>query len=356
MTPKDASLNPTREDLERQWKRMEAAMAYWAKPASPLIGQTPKEVVWTKGKAKLYRYQAAGQRKHATPILMIYALINRPYILDLTPGNSLIEHLVNEGYDVFLLDWGRFDEEDQQLRLDDLVMDYIARAVKKTLKISGSDALTLFGYCMGGTMALMYAGSHPEAPLKNLVCLTTPVDFEDAGLFTRWMNADTFDVDRVVDTLGNVPPEFIRSGSMLLKPLQSFMGTYVQLWDKLSDEEFVKTWVLLDHWVNDGIQFPGEAYRQWVKELYQNNRLIKGEMRLRDREVKLSNIECPVLCAIASLDHIVSKSQAAVVLEHVASSDRELYETATGHVGIVGTAAARDNFYPKLVDWLATRS
>jgi len=356
MTAQDTSLQQTRKDLERQWKRMEAAMAYWAKPASPLIGQTPKEVVWTKGKAKLYRYQSGGKRKHATPILMIYALINRPYILDLTPGNSLIEYLVGEGYDVFMLDWGKFDEEDQQLRIDDLVVDYVARAVKKTLKVSGADSVTLFGYCMGGTMALMYAGSQPEAPIKNLVALTTPVDFADAGLFTRWMNADAFDVDRVVDTLGNVPPEFIRHGAKLLKPLQNFMGTYVQLWDKLSDEEFVKSWLLLDHWINDGIQFPGEAYRQWVKDLYQNNRLLKGEMRIREREVKLSNITCPVLCATASLDHIVQKEQATVLLDHVASPDKEVYEAVAGHVGIVAVAAARDNFYPKLADWLSTRS
>lgn len=350
------TLDKNRQELERAWKRQQAVFAHAMHPKVPQVGQTPKDVVWTKNKAKLYRYHAVGERKHATPILMIYALINRPYILDLAPGNSMVEFLVNEGYDVFLLDWGKFDEEDQQLRLDDLVVDYIGRAVKQTLKVSGADSLTLFGYCMGGTMALMYAGSHPEAPIKNLVALTTPVDFADAGLFTRWMNADAFDVDRVVDSLGNVPPEFIRHGAKLLKPLQNFMGTYVQLWDKLSDEEFVKTWVLLDHWVNDGIQFPGEAYRQWVKELYQSNKLIKGELRLRDREVKLENITCPVLVAIASLDHIVQKEQATCLMDQVRSADREVYETVTGHVGIVGTSAARSNFYPKLASWLEPRS
>ena len=278
LTPLETIVDQIRKDLDTHKQRAEAAVGYLMKPMRPLIGQTPKEVVWTKNKAKLYRYRGRGERRYKTPIFMLYALINKPYILDLTPGNSLIEHLVDEGYDVFLLDWGVFGEEDRELRLEDLVMDYIARAAKQVLKVSGAPDFTLFGYCMGGTMALMYAGSHPEAPIKNLVCLTTPVDFQEAGLFTRWLNPNDFDVDRVVGTLGNVPSQFIRQGAKLLKPLHNYVSTYVQLVDRLHDEAFVKSWALLDHWVEDGIPFPGAAYRQWVKDLYQDNLLIQDKL------------------------------------------------------------------------------
>lgn len=356
MTTPHVTIDHAREEMETNWKRMEASINYWLKPESPVIGQTPKEVVWTKNKAKLYRYHGQAERRHATPILLVYALINRPYILDLTPGNSVVEHLVNQGYDVFLLDWGKFDEEDQTLTLDDLVCDYIHRAAKKVLKVSGQDSFTLFGYCMGGTMALMYAGSHPEVPIKNLVLLTAPVDFADAGLFTRWMNEKDFNVDSLVDGLGNVPPDFIRTGSKLLKPMQNFWGTYVQLWDKLHDPDFVKGWVLLDHWVNDGIPFPGEAYRQWVKKLYQGNQLVKGELWLRDRRVDLGSVKASLLVAVAEHDHIVQRSQATAVSSLVESTDTEVYLARAGHVGIVTSSSAKKHFYAKLVDWLSTRS
>ncbi|MNX79099.1 Poly-beta-hydroxybutyrate polymerase [compost metagenome] len=356
MSSHTESTEQAKEAFERALKRTEAAMAYAKRPLAPMVGQTPKDVVWTKNKAKLYRYHAKGERKHATPILFVYALINRPYILDLAPSNSMVEFLVGEGYDVFLLDWGIPGEEDAGLRFDDYVLDYIPRAVKQVLKHSGAKDFSLIGYCMGGTMATMYAALHPEAPLRNLVLMATPIDFSEAGLFSNWLDPKHYDVDRVVDTYKLVPADFIEFGSKLLKPIQNYMSPYVTLMDRLDDEQFVQGWLVMNHWINDGIPFAGEAFRQWIKELYQQNKLVKGEMRLGGRTVDLSNIRCSLLSVVAELDHIVQVCQSTPLLSRVSSDDAEQLAIKAGHVGLVAGRSAKQKFFPKLDAWLAARS
>ncbi len=298
--------------------------------ASPPVGMSPRDLVWSKNKARLYRYQAPDGIRHRTPLLLIYALINKPYILDLTPGNSLIESLAADGYDVFLLDWGIPGEEDAALGYDDYVFEYLPRAVRQVLKRSGADRFTLFGYCMGGTIAAMYAATHPGPALANLVLLTTPIDFAEAGLYSAWLDPDHFDVDRVAGTLKLVPPEMLDLGAKLLKPLQNYVGPYVRLLEKIEDDEFVKGWQVMHHWVNDGVPFPGEAYRQWIRKFYQENRLIKGELELRGMPVRLENIRCAILNAYAELDHIVPPAMAIPLLDHVGSAERRAREHQFG--------------------------
>lgn len=345
-----------RRELEKTLKQTEAIAKYATKPQTPRVGLSPKRTIWSKNKARLYRYDATTEVKHATPILLVYALINRPYILDLAPGNSLVEFLVGEGYDVYMLDWGTPGEEDAGLRLEDYVLDYIPRAVKQVLKASGAESFTLLGYCMGGTMSLLYAAAHPEAPIKNMVLLTTPVDFKDAGLYSAWLDPEHFNVDRVVDVMKLVPVEMLDAGAKLLKPIQNYVGPYVALADRLHDESFVEGWLAMNHWVNDGIPFAGETYRQWVKEFYQGNKLIKGELVLGGKPVKLENIRCSVLNVTGDLDHIVSPCQSGPLLDAVGSEDKEHLALKAGHVGVVAGRAAKKNFFPKLDAWLAQRS
>lgn len=346
----------TRAEMERHWQRMEAAASYVKSPQTAQVGQTPKEVVWTKNKAKLYRYHATTERRHAVPILLVYALINRPYILDLTPGNSLVEFLLGEGYDVFLLDWGVPGPEDAELSFDNYVLEYIPRAAKQVLKASGAKEFSIVGYCMGGTMSVMYAALHPEAPLRNLVLMATPVEFSQAGLFTSWLNPDHFNVDRLVDTLGNVSPNLIDAGSKMLKPLQNYVAPYVTLYDRLDDENFVEGWQVMNHWVNDGIPFAGATYRQWIKELYQQNKLIKGEFKLGGRTVDLKNIACSVLSVVAEQDHIALPCQSEPLMDRISSSDRESLTVKAGHVGLVAGRSAKNRFFPHLSQWLGKRS
>lgn len=349
-------LDTFRTALERQWKRTEAAVNFAIKPSVPALGQTPKQVVWSKNKARLYRYHGEVAPTHAVPLLLVYALINKPYILDLTPGNSLVEYLVNQGYDVYMLDWGVPGEEDAGLTIEDYVLDYIPRAVKAVLKTSGQDKFSLLGYCQGGTLSACYAAAHPEAPLENLVLLTTPVDFADCGLYTSWLDPKHFNVDRITSVFPLIPSEMLQMGSKLLKPLQNYYGPYMTLFDRLDDPEFVEGWQVMDAWVNDGVPFAGAAYRQWVREFYQGNKLIKGELRLGGKPVKLSAIKANLLNVHAELDHIVTPNQALPCIEQVSSKDKTQLAVKAGHVGVVAGRSARKNFFPQLDGWLASRS
>lgn len=352
----DAIFGAWTRAAERTGKRMEAAVGYALQPPSTPVGCSPKTVVWRKNKAKLYRYEATAPRKHAVPMLLIYALINKPYIMDLTPGNSLVEDMVSRGYDVYMLDWGIPGEEDAGMRLEDYILDYIPRAVQAVLATSGAKELSIVGYCMGGTLSTCYAALHPEAPIKNLVLMTTPIDFRNAGLFEHWLDAKGFNVDRVVETYPLVPPEFLNAGSKGLKPLQNYFGPMQTLADKLDDPKFVKQWQAMDKWVNDGLPFPGATYRQWIKLFYQENHLFNGTLTLGGRPVLLSNIRANLLNVYAELDHIVPICQATPILDLVSSPDKQSLPVKAGHVGVVAGRSAKQVFFPALDAWLAERS
>jgi poly[(R)-3-hydroxyalkanoate] polymerase subunit PhaC len=321
-------------------------------------GRTPKELVWAKNKARLYRYEPAAEKKYPVPILMVYALINRPYVLDLLPGNSLIEYLVGEGFDVYLLDWGIPGDEDQDLSFEDYVLDYIRPAAKKVLGTSRAEEYTLFGYCMGGTMAAMYAALFPDKPLKNLVLLTTPIDFapEKVGLLGLWTDEKYVDPDLLVESFQNIPSGLIDDVMQMLKPVNNYVGTYATMWEYILEEKPMETWKAINKWVRDGVPFPGAAFKQWVKDFYQQNKLVKGELHLRGRKVALSNITCPVLNIAGKQDHICTLPQAEPTTDLVSSEDKELFAIDAGHVGLLAGRGAKKDLWPKLNGWLETHS
>jgi polyhydroxyalkanoate synthase len=321
-------------------------------------GQTPKEVVWTKNKARLYRYEPSAEKKFPVPILMVYALINRPYILDLLPGNSLVEYLVDQGFDVYLLDWGVTGDEDWDLSFDDYILDYIRPATKRVMWASRSEEYTLFGYCMGGTMSAMYASLFPNESLKNLVMLTTPIDFapEKTGLLGIWTDEKHLDLDLLVDSVGNVSSELIENAMQMLKPVTNYVGAHAKMWECILDEKPIDTWEAMNKWVSDGTPFPGVAFKQWIKEFYQQNKLVKGEIRLRGRRVDLSNIACPLLNIAAKQDHICPLPQTESTADLVSSEDTEFVVLDAGHVGLLTGRSARKDLWPKISSWLETRS
>lgn len=276
--------------------------------------------------------------------------------MDLAPGNSLIEYLVEQGYDVFLLDWGEFGYEDKDLGFDDIVFDYVAKAVKKVKKITGSSEISLLGYCMGGTITSIYSALHPSAQIRNIIFMATPIDFSDAGLFTKWLDERYFPIDKLVDTLGLIPAELIDLGNKLLKPITNFYGPSMSLIDKAHDEKFVTRWRLMNTWVSDGTPFPGEAYRQWIKEFYQQNNLMKGELYLRGRKVELGQIKANILNVIAKQDHIALPCQSHAVVDVVGSKDVTTAVVNAGHISLVFGRSATRETYPTIHRWLNERS
>ena len=320
-------------------------------------GQTPKEIVWSKNKARLYHYQPLAEKKYPVPILFIYALVNRPYCLDLMPGNSFIEYLVGEGFDVYMLDWGIPGPEDRDMSFEDYVLDYIPRAVRKVLRNSHVEELTVFGYCMGGLMSVMYASLFPEG-LKNLILLATPVDFapEKSELYGLWLNEKNHDPDVIVNTYGNLPTDLAYAGTALLNPVTNYVGSQVTMWELILREKPMNSWMAMNKWANDPIPMPGGAYKQWIKDFFQHNRLVKGEMTLRGRRVDLSNIKVPVLNIAGKKDHLVFLSQVEPAMDLIGSEDKDLFVLDAGHVGLLTGRGAKKGMWPKVKDWLEPRS
>ncbi len=317
-------------------------------------GQTPREVVWTKNKARLYRYEPEREKRHPVPVLLVYALILRPYVLDLIPGNSLIEYLVGEGFDVYLLDWGVPGDEDRDLSFEHYVLDYLPRVTRKVLRASGSEKLTLFGYCQGGTISAMYASLFPAGPLKNLVLLATPVRFSsEAGLFQPFTSERFFDPHPVVEAFGNVPAtDLFGTGRRVLGRAADRPAAA----PRLAREAFTDSFLAASEWVDDGVPFPGEAFRSWILDFYQRNRLAEKELELRGRRVDLRNVGCPVLSIAGKEDLICPLPQAEGAMDLVASEDKEFLALDAGHVGLMAGPIAKRKLWPDLTYWLARRS
>jgi polyhydroxyalkanoate synthase subunit PhaC len=324
------------------------------------VAQTPKQVIWTLNKAKLYRYipVVPAEQRHKVPLLLVFALMNRPYILDLRPGNSFIEYMVKQGYDVYLLDWGAPGPEDKEMKFDDYVLDYLPRAMRKLKAVSGSEELSMLGWCIGAILSTIYAALRPDDGLKNLLLLTAPLDFTDkqAGGFVRWVNDQYFDPDKIIDAFGNVPGELIDYGAKALKPVENYIGSYLTLWDNLDDPRIVQSWHAMNTWVTELIPMAGATYRQLIQELYRENRLIQGKLIIRGEQVDLSRIRANLLNVIALADHISPPCQSESIMTKVSSQDQLLLKVKGGHIGMMAGSGAMKFTWPHIDEWLAARS
>lgn len=344
------------EEMARQAKRVANAIEMGLRPSVPQVGQTPRDLIYRKGKARLYRYRPATEAVHHVPLLMVPNLgISRPYIFDLQPGNSFIEYMVKQGFDFYLLDWGIFGEEDNGLTVDHCVVGILPIMVKKLLQASKASAVSLLGYCMGGPLSACYVALHPESPVRNLVNMAGPIDFEHAGLFSTWLDKRRLDVNKLVETFGGVPADLIRVGFKLLKPTAD-LSTYTNLWWNLWNDRYVRSFKALNTWANEYMPIPGCFFKQWVGEFYQGNRLIKGELDLGGRRVDLSTIDCSVLAVGAETDYIAPPACVKALVDVVAGRDKEYLELRGGHISLIAGRQASKVAWPAVSGWLSPRS
>lgn len=323
--------------------------------ASAEVGQTPKRVVWKRGPARLYRYVPRATTVRPVPLLLVHSLVSRSYILDLIPGNSFIEHLVDQGFDVYLTDWGVPTSLDANRTLEDYVLDFLPKMVATVQQESGSEAVSMLGYCMGGLLALMYAAMHPDSPVRNLISLATPVDFDQMGLQALW--GRHFNPDRLVDVYGNVPAEVIRSSFRMLKPASEVSPVrYLSLWQKADDDNYIAQYRAFDRWTQEHIPFPGAAFRQTARELVQKNGLVRGTLTLDGHPVDLGAIRQSFLGIAAEGDHIVPLASTTPQQHLVGSEDRRFITLPGGHVGLAAGRNARKSLWPRVVEWLEPRS
>ncbi|GIW19092.1 MAG: poly-beta-hydroxybutyrate polymerase [Tepidiforma sp.] len=351
----DASLEArVRMEVERAIQRSIKGLEYIS-TGDPAVGLTPKDVIHSRGTLKLYHYRPQSDEVYRVPVMLVMSLVSKPYILDLAPGQSLVEFLVKRGFDVYMIDWGVPRPEDARLRLEDYVLDFIPDCVERVLEDSGEREISLVGYCMGGQLSTMYAALHTGGPLKNLACFTTPVDSDGMVLFKRWLDPRYFDVDRVVDTLGNVPPELIYASFDMLKPAQR-VAKNIQLWDNLWNDDFVRSYRLFERWAADQIPFPGECFRQFTKQFMWENRMVRNELEVGGRRVDLGAIRVPFLHVVAEHDHIVPYDSARPLVPLIGSEDKREVMLKGGHVSLVAGGNAIYRLWPQLESWLAERS
>lgn len=319
------------------------------------IGQSPREVVWTHRGTTLYRYRSS-RREHAVPILLVFALINRPEIFDLREGSSFVEFLLAEGFDVFLVDWGVPDEEDSEMGLSEFICDELHWAVRETLRACGEEELTLLGWCIGGTLCAIYCALHPAGAVRNAVLLTTPIDPSDS-LYARWVGNDEFDVDLIADHYLVVPGAGIDLANKLMKPVTNYTTTYRRLFQSiLEGSDPRKSYQPMAKWVADNPPFPSRAYREWITWMYKESRLVDGRLRLRGERVDLARIEQNLLVVTAGADHIAPREGTVPLLDLVASEDVTYFDRPGGHIGLMAGSKAKHEVWPDLAGWLGERS
>jgi polyhydroxyalkanoate synthase len=323
------------------------------------VGLTPRKKIWQLNKAKLYFYESSKppEERYPVPVFLVYALINKPFIFDLAPGRSFIEYVLAEGLDVYLLDWGVPGQEDKNTLFDDYVTEYLSRAVRKMLRFSGAEAFSMLGYCVGATLAAVYAALYSEMPLRNLILLTAPIDFsyQPEGSMAVWLEEGRLDLDSI-NQMGNVPGELIALWAKMLKPLENFLGSYVTLFKQIGDPAAVRGWQAINRWVEDVIPFSGSAFHQFVTEYLRGNELVRGKHEVKGQIVDLSRIDANLLNVVAKYDHLVSQSQSESIMDWVSSEDKELRVIPSTHVGLMASRRARYKLWPDLVAWLCERS
>ena len=319
------------------------------------VGLTPKEVLYERGTLRLYHYLPQADELYRVPILLVMATTNKAYVFDLAPGQSMVEYLLKEGFDVYVIDWEPPLPEERGLSLADYTQDFIPTCVQMVIDDSGEPDVSIVGYCMGGVLSLIYAASHTDGPLKNLVCLTTPVNWAEMGLTRIWSDEKHFDVDRLVDTLGVIPQDFVQASFEMLRPAQK-SASQIRVWEKMWDDEFVKSYRAFDRWGNETLPLAGEYFRDTTKELMWANKLYKGDLVVNGKTAKLSDIKVPIMAAMAEHDHIVAYDASKPLMDLVGSEDKEEIVLKGGHVSLIAGPNAVRRMWPKLAEWLGERS
>ncbi len=314
---------------------------------------TPYEVVASRGPMRVLYFAPQGSKRHATPILFSYSLINRWYILDFMPGRSLIEYLTGEGHPCYVIDWGVANSLDRHKSWGDYALRYLGLAVKTACRREGVEQLHLYGYCMGGTLALTYAALRP-ARVRSFVAMAVPVDFHDEGLLSHWTREEVFDVDAVVEAYGNVPTWLMESGFRSMAPLNN-LTKWRDLWKMRKREGFIPLWRAMERWSSDNVPFPGELYRQYVRDTYQKNRFVAGEMYVDGERLDLGDLTAPLLLVTAKNDHIVPETSATALMAVVGSEEKSHFAFPTGHIGLSTSSKAVRRFWPEISAWLVTQ-
>lgn len=333
------------------------------KDADIQIGTTEKELVFQQDKVSLYRYKALAKQTVKIPVIVVYGLIGRYTMADLQEDRSLIRNMLNTGVDMYVVDWGSPSRADRWLTLDDYVSGYLHECIKHIKAEHGIDQVNILGICEGGVFSICYSALHPEN-IKNLMTSITPVDFHGDkrddrlahGYINLWTrNLEGKDIDLMVDAYGNMPGELMGMVFQLMTPIKSLTKYNIDLMDIAKDEKKLTNFLRMEKWLADRPDHPGEAAKQWFKDLYQDNKLIKNTLDLDGNIVDLTHITMPVLNIFALNDHIIPPECSKALKDYVGTEDYTDLALPGGHVGVFVSGKSQGILGKGIFDWLKQR-
>jgi polyhydroxyalkanoate synthase len=313
-------------------------------------GQTEYEIIKETNLFRLLHYKSNKERVYKYPLIIVYALINRSYILDLQPNKSWIKNILDQGINVYLIDWKSPGKFDKYTTIDDYVNQFIYECVELVKSIENIDKVSLQGYCMGATMSLIYTTLY-QKNVKNLITVAPVVDTDKDKTVIKNM-AQNMDIDKILSHYENFPYELLYSLYASLKPFKQGVSKYLNLFDNLKDDCFVQNFLRVEKWLYDTPVIAGETFRQWIKDIYQNNLFSKNKLVVGENRINLSNIKVPLLNIVADQDHLVSPDCSISLNKLVSSTDTNLMRFSTGHVGLIASGYSQNVVLPKIGNWI----
>ncbi len=342
--------------IEKKAKQSIGGSKLLVEPPLVEVGMSECEVVLRKDRMRVLHYKGGPKKKAPVPVLLIYALINRPYILDLQPDRSVVQSLLKKGLDVYMIDWGKPAHGDRFLGLEDYVMSYVDDAVEFITKSTKQSKISLLGYCIGGYLASAYASIHPER-VRNLAVMAAPLDFDiNEGMLHLWTKQEYFNPEKVVDAFGNAPAQFLNIGFVLLDPLGNTLLKYQNLIENLDNRQFVEMFLRMERWLSDGIPVTGAFYIDLIRDGYQKNLFMKNQLKLNGYRADLDNLRMPLLAIVAEKDHIVPPSSTLGLLKVAPSKDKTILSFPSGHIGLSVGSESHKKLWPNVAGWFLERS
>jgi len=323
-------------------------------PHEVRIGSTEFDVVYKEDKMRLLHFKPLTTKQVKTPLLIVYAIINRYHIFDIDPKKSWVKNLLEQGFDLYMIDWGTPTSLDKFLGFDDYVNRYLDNCVEFICNESDVKKISMQGYCTGGTLATVYSALHPEK-IKNLVVTAPVIDgWKDTTVVSNLTKS--FDVDKFVDTIGNMPPEFMYYCFSILKPFEQGIEKYLKFMNNINNEKFIESFLKIEKWLDETPPIPGQLFKEWIKGIYQDNLLIQNKMFVGNKLVSLEKLDMPIFTQVAVGDHLVSPECSMPLHYAVSSTDKTLQLYPTGHVGMIASSFSQKKVLPELGQWLKERS
>lgn len=317
------------------------------------IATSPKTAVYSEDKLTLYKYDRETPSTYKTPVLIVYALVNTYKMLDIQPDRSYIRNLLDAGLDIYLIDWGNPTKVDKYLSIDDYVNGYINNCVDFVRKKNRVEKINILSICQGATFSVIYSSLYPNK-VKNLVTHVAPIDFStNDGLLFRW--SKDMDFDKVTEGFdGLIPGDFLNQGFDMLKPMMKLQKQQT-LTNALDDADKLMNFLRMEKWISESPDQAGQCFKEFMQELYQGNKLIKGELEVGGKKVNLKNLTSNLLNIYATEDHLVPPASSIPLNDYVGSKDKELYSFKGGHIGVFVGSKSQKELAPAVTQWLKKR-